>query len=97
MKVIIFGATGKAGRCLVEAAINCNYQVTAFVRSKAKLLAILGEKATNIKIIEGNALDENAVAKAIQGHHALVNAAADAKILPSLNNEKPLNANDGIV
>lgn len=74
-KVIIFGATGKAGRCLIPAGLEAGHQVSAFVRDPAKLEVILDRSMLDkINIFQGDALDRSAVAKAIAGHEAIVNA-----------------------
>lgn len=37
MKIIIFGATGGVGQCVVKQALEKNFEVTAFVRTPSKL------------------------------------------------------------
>ena len=37
MKLVVLGATGGIGLCLVEQALNANHQVTAIVRDPSKL------------------------------------------------------------
>lgn len=44
MKVIIFGATGAVGHSVTKAAVREKYDVTLFVRNKAKLEALLGSE-----------------------------------------------------
>lgn len=75
-KVIIFGATGSTGRCLAHAGVVRGLQVTAFVRDPAKLAAIFpNEFLSKIRVVRGDALDEQAVADAMAGQEAAVNAA----------------------
>ena len=77
-KVIIFGATGNAGRCLIPAALELGHEVSAFVKNPDKLKRAFDHSLLdNVKIYQGNALDRSAVAKALVGHEAIVNATGD--------------------
>jgi putative NADH-flavin reductase len=68
MKIIVFGSTGGTGRELVKQALDSGLEVTAFARTPAKLDDILHN---NLKTIEGDILDQDAVNAAIQGHDAV--------------------------
>ncbi len=75
-KVVIFGATGSTGRCLVVAGLRQGHEVTAFVRDIGKLRTIFNEDTlSRIRVCEGDALDEWAVGRAMSGQNAAVNAA----------------------
>ncbi len=37
MNVLVFGATGPLGRCVVEAALSAGHQVTVFARTPGRL------------------------------------------------------------
>lgn len=63
MKLVIFGATGKIGRHLVEQALELGHEVTAFVRNPQKLRAPRG----NLRVVKGDVLDPAAVRSAIDG------------------------------
>lgn len=79
LNVILFGATGQAGRRLLARGLAHGHQVTAFVRSGQKLLQQWqGVLPDGVRVAEGDALDPAAVADAIQGHAAVVNAAGHA-------------------
>ncbi|WP_010287769.1 NAD(P)-dependent oxidoreductase [Kurthia massiliensis] len=67
-KLVIFGATGGVGQHAVRQALSEEYAVTAFVRSPEKL-AIEDE---NLTVIQGDAMDAEAVAAAIEGADAVV-------------------------
>lgn len=67
MKIIVFGATGGVGQHFVEMAVQQGLNVTAFVRTPAKLRTTEG-----VSIIQGDALDAAAVAEAIKGHTAII-------------------------
>jgi len=77
-KVIIFGATGNAGRCLVPAGLELGHQVSAFVKDASKLEKIFDRSLLDkVRIYHGNALDRSAVAKAVLDHEAVINATGD--------------------
>ena len=78
IKVIVFGATGRAGGSLVVAGLKLGLQVSAFVRDAAKLERLFGGTLpSELTVFQGDALDADAVARAVAGHGAVVNAAAD--------------------
>lgn len=68
MKVIVFGATGKAGQLAVRQALAAGHEVTAYVRNPAKL-----DRATaGLTVIEGALTDADAIARAIGGKDAVI-------------------------
>ncbi|MBA2174718.1 SDR family oxidoreductase [Halobacillus locisalis] len=68
MKMIVFGATGGTGHAFVEQAMANGHEVTAFVRNPSKL-AIQHDR---LHMIEGDALNEEDVVQAIEGHESVV-------------------------
>jgi uncharacterized protein len=75
-RVIVFGATGNAGRRLVACGLALGHTVTAFVRDRDKLARQWrGTPPPELRVVEGDVLDEAAVGAAIAGHDAVVNAA----------------------
>lgn len=68
MKLIIFGATGKIGRHLVEQALEQGHDVTAFVRTPEKL----GGPRENLHVVKGDVLDPVSVRNAIEGQDGVV-------------------------
>jgi uncharacterized protein YbjT (DUF2867 family) len=68
MKVIVFGATGTIGRLFVERGLADGHQVTAFARNPHRLEV----KHPKLRLVTGDALNENDVAQAIAGHDAVV-------------------------
>jgi putative NADH-flavin reductase len=67
MKITVFGAAGKTGRPLVEQALALGYEVTAFVR---KTTININHK--NLKIIQGDVTDPDAVTCAVHGSDAVI-------------------------
>ena len=68
MKIIVFGATGGVGQAVVKQGIEAGFDITAFVRTPTKL----DISHENLKIIQGNALNQEEVSTAILGHDAVV-------------------------
>lgn len=68
MKVIIFGATGSVGRKIVTQALDEGHAVTAFVRNPAKF----NLNHPNLRLAQGDVLDQNSVDAAINGHEAVL-------------------------
>jgi len=69
-RILVIGATGGTGRQLVAQALERGFEVTAFVRSPAKL------KLTHAKlrIVQGDVRDPEAVAGAVRGQEAVLSA-----------------------
>lgn len=75
-KVIIFGATGHVGRCLVYAGVAAGHDVSLFVRNPLKAGRLFDPVIRRkLNVFVGDILDETAVAGAIQGQAAVVYAA----------------------
>lgn len=68
MNIIVFGASGKTGKLVVEQALTLQHKVTAFVRNPTKLQI----NHTNLHIIQGDALDEEAVKTAVSGQDVVI-------------------------
>lgn len=66
--ILVFGATGGTGKAFVERALAHGHKVTAFVRDPSKLMI----ESANLKIIEGDLFDANAVEAAITSDHDAV-------------------------
>ena len=68
MKIIVFGATGGVGQSVVRQGIEAGFEITAFVRTPAKL-EVTHE---NLKIIQGDAFNQGEVSAAIAGHDVVI-------------------------
>ncbi len=68
MRIIVFGATGKTGRHVVETALERGHQVTAFGRSVDRL----DITHDALRLHRGDALDRASVGKAIAGHEGAI-------------------------
>jgi putative NADH-flavin reductase len=73
-RVVIFGASGATGKCLVEAALAAGHQVAAFVRDPAKLGA-----DAKVEVLRGDVSDAAAVAAAVKGRDAVFSVLGQAK------------------
>ncbi len=66
MKVLVIGAAGRTGKAVVERAIAAGHQVTAFVRDAGEL------DIGGVRVVEGDATNENAVEAAIRDQDAVL-------------------------
>ena len=70
MKLFVLGATGHTGEHIVDVALAHSHQVTAFVRSPQKVL----RHDPGLRVVPGNPLDVNQMAKHLDGHDAVLSA-----------------------
>ena len=70
MKLFVIGATGRTGSEVVEQAVARGHQVTAFVRSPESLKL----KNERLTVINGDVMDEDQLANAMQNHDAVASA-----------------------
>jgi putative NADH-flavin reductase len=68
--VLIFGATGRTGRYLVERALSKGHTVTAFVRDPHALSV----RHPRLHLLEGDVLSPEAVDKAMHGQRVVLSA-----------------------
>jgi len=89
MKVVIFGATGRTGRLLVEGALERGHDVTALVRAPDKL----GALRERVRVVQGDVLDGGVVSDAVDGQEAALVALGVAmkKRDPAVNAQGTLN------
>ena len=74
MKVVVFGATGRAGRAVALTLLVAGHQVTAFGRNREKLPAYKG-----VSLVVGDALNAADVASAVVGQDAVVVSLGDSR------------------
>ncbi len=70
MKLLVLGATGNTGREILDLALARQHHVTAFVRSPQKIT----QTSPNLSVVPGDPFDLQALAKALQGHDAVLSA-----------------------
>jgi len=68
MRLVIFGATGKTGKLLVEQALDSGNQVVAYVRDASRL-AIMNDSLT---IAQGELSDVSCIENALKGADAVL-------------------------
>lgn len=68
MRVLVLGATGAVGRLATAEALARGHAVTALVRKPEKL----GDLAGRVRVITGDALDADAVERAVEGQDAVL-------------------------
>ena len=70
LNVAVFGASGNIGRHVVDQLLAAGHHVTAYVRNPGKL----GVTHPNLRIIHGELTDAAAIARAVDGADAVINA-----------------------
>jgi putative NADH-flavin reductase len=70
MKLAIFGATGKTGRLILQAALAAGHDVTVCVRDPARLSAQQGQ----FRVVVGGVEDSASVFDAVRGADAVISA-----------------------
>lgn len=68
MKLVIFGATGFSGKAILAEALSQCHQVAILVRNKNRITV----SQDSLKVIEGDALDRHAIARALEGCDAVI-------------------------
>jgi putative NADH-flavin reductase len=68
LKLLVIGATGGTGRCVVEHALRAGHEVTAFARTPQKV-TIQHER---LRVAQGDVLQADAVLRAMQGQQAVI-------------------------
>ncbi len=79
MRMIVFGATGKVGRHLVDQALKEGHDVAAFSRNPRKS----DQSSKNLEVVQGDVLDPASVNKAVQERDVVVCAVG----MPLLNKD----------
>ena len=69
MKVAVFGATGALGGECVKQCLQAGRDLTVLARSPAKLSS---ELQSQVRLLEGDALDPDAIGKALDGAEAVL-------------------------
>lgn len=69
MNVVVFGASGRTGRIIVDQALAKGHAVTAFVRTHLE-----GMEHPKLRMVTGDVLDQDAVDAAVAGQQAVVSA-----------------------
>ncbi|MEV0219601.1 NAD(P)H-binding protein [Streptomyces sp. NPDC050704] len=70
MRVTVFGATGGIGRLVVQRLLDDGHQVTALVRTPAKLALT----HSHLTVVTGQLSDRDAVEQAVSGADAVISA-----------------------
>jgi putative NADH-flavin reductase len=67
LRLAVFGATGRAGRVVVERALRTGHQVAALTRDPSRL-----RSHAQLQVIGGDVRDASAVSRALDGADAIV-------------------------
>jgi putative NADH-flavin reductase len=68
MKVLILGGAGSIGRCVLEQGLRQSHEFTILLRDPVKLKQYEGR----VRLLQGNALDPQAVYRAVGGQEGVV-------------------------
>lgn len=68
LPLLVFGATGRTGRCLVEQALAQGHRVTAFARD----VRALPPAHARLRHLQGRVEEAQAVEDAVKNHHAVL-------------------------
>ncbi len=80
MNIVVFGASGRVGRLVVQRALQQGHSVKAFARTPAKLVESgLSLDADNLEVIQGDIHDADSVSKAIEGQDAVISTVGMTK------------------
>lgn len=77
MKLILFGANGGLGQWVWKTAIDAGHQVVAFVRTPSKLDQA-DPRFPQLTVVQGNALDADAIQAAAAGCDVAINCTSPA-------------------
>jgi putative NADH-flavin reductase len=88
MKVLLFGATGFTGEAVLLELLANNHVVTALVRSKNGV----DLEHPNLRVIEGDVLDQSQINAAMEGQEAVINClgknkGSDLNLISSFSNK----------
>jgi putative NADH-flavin reductase len=67
MKLLVLGASGQTGRCIVEQALAANHDVLVLARKPESIKLV-----DNLSVQKGDVLDADSVASAVQGCDAVL-------------------------
>jgi putative NADH-flavin reductase len=74
MKMLVIGATGGTGRCVVENALQAGHEVTALARSPQKITL----QHERLHVVQGDVLHADAVMRAMKNQQAVICALGPA-------------------
>jgi putative NADH-flavin reductase len=69
MKIALIGATGFVGSAILKEALSRGHHITAVVRNTGKVTA-----QPHVNAVSADVYDENALAKILSGHEAVISA-----------------------
>jgi putative NADH-flavin reductase len=80
MNVLIFGATGRTGRHLVDQALEAGHTVTAFARYPNRI----HREHERLRIVEGHVQDQIPVLEAVEGQDAVISTLGQVRERPTV-------------
>lgn len=68
MKIVVFGATGIAGKAVVKEALKEGHEVTVLTRNAGKVTA----RHERLHVVTGNVMDRDVVRNVLEGQEAVI-------------------------
>src|SRR5438876_5259898 len=79
MKIVVFGATGAAGRHLVDQALAAGHEVTAVAREPSRVEA----RHQRLHVLAGDVADAESVARAVAGQDVVISVVGPSRGAPA--------------
>ncbi|GAT63590.1 NAD(P)-dependent oxidoreductase [Paludibacter jiangxiensis] len=76
MKIVVFGASGKTGRLLIEEALTSGYEVIAYVRNKESVKSV----HPNLRVVAGQLNEKEKLKSVIIGSDACISTLGGASL-----------------
>ena len=80
MRLVVFGATGGTGRCVVDQALAAGHQVLAVVRNPGAIAT----RHPQLEVLKADVRDSATFRSALVGADAVVNALGFSEVKPWL-------------
>jgi putative NADH-flavin reductase len=90
VNIVVFGATGRTGRHIVDQALADGHTVTAFARYPNRI----HREHECLHVVEGHVQDQIPVLKAIEGQDAVISALGQVRERPSVAHVLTVAANN---
>jgi putative NADH-flavin reductase len=75
MRIAVFGASGRTGRLVVDQGLERGHEIVALVRDSSRF----DESHERLEVVEGDALDPDAVVSALRGSDAAISVVSLAR------------------
>ena len=70
--ILVFGATGRCGRAVIQRGLIRGLRLTAYVRDEAKALNLFGNANPNLTVVSGDLTDNSTIFPLLTHHHTVI-------------------------